>query len=433
MQWSYYNFLLKAERSGCYLLYNSLSNVFLKLDEEQYDLLLKVKENPDLPIEEAFQKELRENRILVEDNQEEYYKFKLLKSLKRYDRSYLSLTIAPTSDCNFRCCYCFEDAPEPVYMTDRVQEDLIRFIKSHEGIKHLSITWYGGEPLMAFDRMVTITNEIKGLGLNFDATVITNGYYLDEKVINSLEGLHIRTVHITLDGLADVHNRRRPEKGGRDSFAKIIHNIELMRKSNASAKVVIRVNVDKENSSEYHRIYAFMKDNYGDLVVNIYPGFVKKTYGICAYAENHLLSNEEQAQFVLDQYRNYKIMDHTHFLPAISYSECLARCLNAYLVAPDGYLYKCWTDLGNKEKCVGNLSNLTYHMNALAKYMVGGDPFSDKKCQVCKFLPVCGGGCPHLKLKNMFAGCKADLCHISKTKIYEFLELYYERYVQNTM
>lgn len=433
MQWSYYNFLLKAERLGCYLLYNSLSNVFMKLDEEQYDLLLQMKENPDLPLDEAFRKDLCDNRILVEDNQEEYYKFKLLKSLKRYDRSYLSLTIAPTSDCNFRCGYCFEDAPKPIYMTDQVEHDLIRFIKSHEGIKHLSITWYGGEPLMAYDRMVNITNEIKGLELNFDATVITNGYYLDEKVINSLEELHIRTVHITLDGLADMHNRRRPEKCGRDSFTKIIRNIELMRALNSSAKVVIRVNVDKENISEYHRIHAFMKDNYGDRVVNIYPGFVKKTYGICAYAENNLLSNEEQAQFVLDQYRNYKIMDHTHFLPVISYSECLARCLNAYLVAPDGYLYKCWTDLGNKEKCVGNLSNLTYNMNALAKYMVGGDPFSDKKCQVCKFLPVCGGGCPHLKLKNMFAGCKADLCHISKNKIYEFLELYYEKYGQNSI
>lgn len=433
MQWSYYNFLLKSERFECYLLYNSLSNVFLKLDKEQYDLLLKMKENPDIPIDEGFRKNLCDNKILVEDNLEEYYKFKLLKSLKRYDRSYLSLTIAPTSDCNFRCCYCFEDAPQPIYMTDQVQNDLISFIKSHGEINHLSITWYGGEPLMAFDRIVSITNEIKRLNVTFDATIITNGYYLDEKVLNSLEELHIRTIHITIDGLSDMHNRRRPEKTGKDSFTRIIDNISLIRKLNISAKVVIRVNVDKENVSEYHEIYAFVKDKYRDQVVNIYPGFVKKTYGVCSYAENNLLSNEEQAQFVLDQYRKYNIMDNTHFLPVISYSECLARCLNAYLVAPDGYLYKCWTDLGNKEKCVGNLSTLTFDFAILAKYMIGGDPFSDKKCQLCKFLPVCGGGCPHLKLKNMFAGCKADLCHISKNKINEFLELYYEKYCQNTL
>lgn len=109
--------------------------------------------------------------------------------------------------------------------------------------------------------------------------------------------------------------------------------MELMMVLNSSAKMVTRVHVNKENISEYHRAYAFMKDNYGDRMVNIYPGFVKKTYRICAYAVSNLISNEEQTQFVLDQYWGYKIMDHIHILPVISYSECLPRCLNAYLVA----------------------------------------------------------------------------------------------------
>ena len=188
---------------------------------------------------------------------------------------------------------------------------------------------------------------------------------------------------------------------------------------------------NKENMEEYHKLYSFLFKSFPNVVLNVYPGFVKKSYGLCAYSERNLLSNEEQAQFVLSQYKNYHIMDNTHFLPTTSYTECLARCLNGFLVSPDGYLYKCWTDLGNKEESVGHISNEEYRIDNLSKYMVGGDPFSDEKCRKCKFLPICGGGCPHMRLKNIFKDAKIDLCHISKNHIHEFLELYYERHIEN--
>lgn len=408
-----------------------MSNAFMTLDNDQYEIVLKIKENLEKNEDCLFKQELINNGILVENNLEEYYKFKLVKTLKRYDRSYLTLTIAPTSDCNFRCPYCFENNPKPLYMEDNTQKELIDFIQNYHDLKFLSITWYGGEPLLAFDRIESITNKIKKLNIRFMADIITNGYYLDENVINKLEELHVRTIHITLDGFSEMHNKRRLEKNGEDSFTRIINNISLMSKINPSTKIVIRVNVDKENMHEYNKLYSFLKEHYSNVISNIYPGFVKKTYGECSYAEKDLLSNEEQAQFVLEQYKQYNIIDNTHFLPNTNYTECLARCLNAYLVAPDGYLYKCWTDLGNTKESVGHVSNNEYKTNTLAKYLVGGDPFSDDTCKKCKFLPICGGGCPHMKLKNIFIHSKTDLCHISKNHIHEFIELYYERYSEN--
>lgn len=432
MEWSYYNFLFKSDRFGCYLLYNSLSNVFIMLNDIQYHKVMDIKRNSDILIEDLdLKKTLIDNRILVNSNQEEYYKLKLAKMIKRYDKTFLSLTIAPTSDCNFRCPYCFENEPDPLYMTESIQKDLISFIRCHVEVRKLFITWYGGEPLLAFDRIRSITNEIELMDLKFGADIVTNGYYLEETVINQLDNLHIRFVHVTLDGLHDVHNKRRLEKRGKDSFDKIIRNISLMNEINPSSKLIIRVNIDKENIEEYHELYFFLFKNFPNAVLNVYPGFVKKSYGLCAYSERNLLSNEEQAQFVLSQYKNYHIMDNTHFLPTTSYTECLARCLNGFLVSPDGYLYKCWTDLGNKEESVGHISNEEYRIDNLSKYMVGGDPFSDEKCRKCKFLPICGGGCPHMRLKNIFKDAKIDLCHISKNHIHEFLELYYERYIEN--
>lgn len=51
---------------------------------------------------------LRENKILVDSDIDIYRSIKLERSLARLDASYLSLTIAPTTACNFNCVYCYE-------------------------------------------------------------------------------------------------------------------------------------------------------------------------------------------------------------------------------------------------------------------------------------------------------------------------------------
>lgn len=160
MEWSKYNFFFESDKFDCCFVYNSLSNAFLKLDRSTFKILSELKNNVNLEIESSLRLVLIENKILVNSNAEEFLKFKALKMLKRYDKSSLSLTIAPTSDCNFRCQYCFENSPEPIYMNDNTEDKLMQFIQQYKKINYLSITWYGGEPLMAFDRVISITKKL---------------------------------------------------------------------------------------------------------------------------------------------------------------------------------------------------------------------------------------------------------------------------------
>lgn len=159
MEWSNYNFFFESAKFDCCFVYNSLSNAFLKLDKSTFKILSELKENVNLEIDSSLRQILVDNKILVSSNAEEFLKFKALKMLKRYDKSSLSLTIAPTSDCNFRCQYCFENSPEPIYMNDNTEDKLMQFIQQYKNINYLSITWYGGEPLMAFDRIISITKK----------------------------------------------------------------------------------------------------------------------------------------------------------------------------------------------------------------------------------------------------------------------------------
>lgn len=59
----------------------------------------------------------------------------------RYNKNLLSLTIAPTMACNFRCIYCFEKGHYGNSLMDgETQIALMNFIKSHlDGVKTLML------------------------------------------------------------------------------------------------------------------------------------------------------------------------------------------------------------------------------------------------------------------------------------------------------
>ena len=61
----------------------------------------------------------------------------------------LHLVVLPTEACNFRCFYCYED-----FKLARMREDVVRGLERllearAPSLEHLSISWFGGEPLLA--------------------------------------------------------------------------------------------------------------------------------------------------------------------------------------------------------------------------------------------------------------------------------------------
>lgn len=61
----------------------------------------------------------------------------------------LSLTIAPTLECNFSCEYCFESHTKNI-MSIEIQNEIYSWVKvAAQDKMNVNITWYGGEPLLA--------------------------------------------------------------------------------------------------------------------------------------------------------------------------------------------------------------------------------------------------------------------------------------------
>ena len=273
MVWSKYNFLFQAEDK--YLIYNSLTNSFAELDEETFRVLSKMKENNNIEniLDLDLAKTLKSMKVLVEDDRDEINKIKFRVQKKRFYDKHMGLTINPTLQCNFACPYCFESKHSNLYMTDEVENQIIEYIRKHSSVKSLHVTWFGGEPMLAFDRIVSLTNKMKELDLQYNAGMITNGYLFNKENILQLPSLDIKSIQITIDGTENLHNSRRFLKSGKGTFKKIVENIELLQKLVPQIRISIRVNIDQTNKQEFISVYNFFKERqYPNLIVS--PGFV---------------------------------------------------------------------------------------------------------------------------------------------------------------
>ncbi len=418
--WSRYSYFFEVGEK--YYVYNSLSNSLAELNKSVFEQIEHLRTNNLVIPNGELKEQLQRMKVWVSSDKDEFYKLKYQNSLLRNDNSRLILTINPTLACNFACPYCFEKDHPNVYMDESVEDKIVDYIRGCQNAKMVSVTWFGGEPLLAFDRIVSLTRKIQQLGLVYKAGMITNGYLLSEKVISLLPSLQISSLQITIDGLAPLHDSRRCLKTGKPTFAKILHNIEVLQHTCPEIAVRVRVNVDKTNHSDFINLYRFLQDkHFPNLSINL--AFVKDMSG-CNKCPS-FYDTEEQA-FLAQEYLKEYGMDFSMVYPMANRNECAIRNRNALVIGPMGELYKCWNDVGNEKRIVGTIDGQITNESLLLRYLVAADPFEDSKCQTCFLLPVCGGGCPYSRIKNEFEGTNINTCLFMKDHMEDFLKVHIE-------
>ncbi|MDR1013191.1 MAG: radical SAM protein, partial [Lactobacillales bacterium] len=281
MKWSRYSKLFKSKRNG-WLLYNSASNAFLKLDEQAVSAVQEIIKSPntyDFSTAVSLYFQLRTSGFLVEDTKDDdlFNILKMRRLLIGYATDALSLTIAPTRNCNFGCHYCYEKNRTKSMMSEKTVENLLKFIEMHKSARKLFLVWYGGEPLLAYKKIKQINAGIEKLGIPYSAKMITNGYCLTPEICEELNDMHILGIQITIDGDKKTHDGRRFLIGGGKTFDRIVDNVDTLLRSSYKGTLNLRVNVDTRNSKEFANVYRFIQSKYDDKIlkrVYVYPGFV---------------------------------------------------------------------------------------------------------------------------------------------------------------
>lgn len=399
---SQYNFIYDDLGKDQIVMYNSFTGALAVVKEQQYKQFIDYLENG----KEIEDKEFLENALkcgyLVPKDIDERFLIKTRMMAGRYNKQTLSLTIAPTMACNFRCVYCFEQGYYgSKLMDENTQENIIKFIKKHiNGIKYLHVTWFGGEPLLGMSIIETLSQKMISLceeiNVKYYANIVTNGYLLTPNVAEKLREYKVTSAQITIDGPKEIHDSRRPLINGEGTYDIIMKNLMEI---GDTLPISLRINVDYDNISAADKVMEFLKRNKMLDTIHPYLGLV------VPYNDNY----QEEKCFSDEMYSKYNLkflMDHniplqkTYPRPRKNY--CGADFCNAWVIDDKGNMYKCWNDIGIPEKVVGNINLGDYYLQRtdLLEEYASFDPITYDECKDCKMLPVCLGGCPHNRMEG---------------------------------
>lgn len=393
MKTSKYNFFIKND-DDTYLAYNSRSNALAVIENDNYkkyvDFETNGKEIEDLELVNK----LKEGYFLIDDDIDELkiLRFKMYKD--RMSERFLGLTIAPTSDCNFRCVYCYEKgAIKSKSMSMETENAIFRFVESLKSkISSLSISWYGGEPLMRFDVIERLSEKFIRLcyenNISYQASMVTNGYLLTEEISKKLKDYKINYLQITVDGPKEIHDRRRMLANGEGTFDKIMDN--LVSYKEFLPNISLRINIDKSNFNTVTKLYDLLNEKQLLDFVSPYLGHVRAENG--CYNNNKCISLKDYSELTFN-FQTLIKRELRAFYPISRSKLCGADSLYSFVIDSDGTLYKCWNDIGIKSKEVGNILN-SVSINMVNVEYLTLDATLDKKCSRCKYLPICMGGCP---------------------------------------
>ncbi len=271
----------------------------------------------------------------------------------------LRLILMPTEACNFRCTYCYEDF-EIGRMDAAVVQGVQRYLSRRAAeLELLTISWFGGEPLMARDIVTDIMSHARALAtvhpsLRVVSDITTNGFLLTPRAVASLLDLGVGTYQVSLDGPRDAHDRTRVRAGGGPTFARIWQNLLAMRDIGRDFTVVVRLHVHAANTGQLPEFLdTFAKCFGGDRRFRLLFKEVAALGGPCDAEFPFLAESEREATLArLRQHARALTID---LVEADAPGVCYAARGNAFVVRADGRLNKCTVALGMAANVVGRI------------------------------------------------------------------------------
>ncbi len=430
---SSFNFIVPVSDEK-HVAYNAFSGALAELDAKQLATFKDILQDPEEYLQRADADTSLFASIVTagfihDAAVNELDLIKTKSALNRFNTEQFHLTIMPTLACNFECPYCYEKQ-EPILMSDSTEDALVSWVQKRAEVARIfTVAWFGGEPLLALDRIESTSNRFRAIcerrGINYCASLTTNGYLLNDHVCDRLAELGIVGVQVTIDGPRHIHDVRRYLRGRGPTFDRIVKNVEHLVITRPEIAVWIRVNCDESNIDEVGQIF----DQLPSLLVqrtDIYFAFVYSCQSFLGNAEDvdaastcdphgsaDLEFRKKLRALQLESVRRRRAVNPspvTKFVFRPRWAYCEADYANKFVVDPRGDLHKCTVSF-SPELRVGRLlpnGDALFDLPKLSIWL-SKDAFSSPKCTSCKVLPLCLGGCRSATLQNISEGRCATL------------------------
>ncbi|UUL84025.1 radical SAM/SPASM domain-containing protein [Sphingomonas qomolangmaensis] len=383
------------------LAYNSASQHFALWDADDV-AAWKMIDRGELAVTDAAASEFLQSRFAVFDGQDELAGIEREYMASRLSEQSLQITVCTTLYCNLACSYCFQGMVKPsTKMKAPVREAIVEYARQTvlPG-GHLSVGWYGGEPLMGqealFDLAARFDDLCEEKRASRSSFIITNGYLLTSKLARKLTETGVSIAQVTLDGPAAMHDERRPLLSGRGSYERILDNLCDVA-DNSTLPVSIRVNVDMTNCDAVYEMLADLSRRGLGLGkrLSVYFAPVEATTIDCASCHSSTLQKEAYAAFEIDVAREAARLGLALAPPGGKFMGlCQAVRPRSIVVTPTGDVHKCWETVNQPELRHGNIFDMAAaNKSAVATRWAAWTPFDNDVCRECRILPMCAGAC----------------------------------------
>ncbi len=395
---------LELNVDGNLILFNQITQAILKVKPEKIERVKEIIHSPQIDgTNDEITRSLKKGGYIIEDDFDETDHLKSRFNNYKYTDEFLRFTIVMTTVCNFACTYCYQNQLIPLTRKGKPQsfpnemiDNMLKVTKEYFENKKprtLSVTFYGGEPLLEFEKMIKLSRGFQELceayDVFYDPFIVTNGYLLNEERAKRLADVGIKSVIITIDGQKDFHDKYRILKDGSGTYDQLIENIHQIQDT---IHVQIRTNISKDSvPSVKGMIREFaqrgLKVSFDFQMVEVIPeaphSFDDNTLTLKEFAKLEVELYKE----VLEYFPDYPFNP----FKKMRFARCDALCQNSFVVEPDGRLFKCWGEVGSSDKNVGWVKDGKIELNYRLERWTSWSPF--EKCKNCEIFPLCMGGC----------------------------------------
>ena len=383
---SKYNIVEKTNEG--YIVFNTLSRAIILIDECEYSIL----KDPNSTIfNDAYNLFVGMHFLVPKtlDEEKRYFEiYNFYKLLNDSNKKIKTFKIYTTTHCNARCFYCFEEGIPKENMTEETTKAVIKYIYKNKINGKIKLYWFGGEPLCNQKVINQICKQLKEDRVDFESTIITNGYLFDGKLIEkAVNEWNLTFAQVTLDGYRDEHNKRKAYINPKDDpFYKTIENIRLLNLK--GVKLIVRLNFDKDNINSIKQLISYLEIKFKGLnnitftpVLLIDDCFRHQTTD---KANNKLL----MSNYLFELYETLYKKNMLYFAPVytgLKKNRCMADNDSSAIISTDGRLFTCQNCDDNM--CYGNIYDDVINQELLDSWR---KPKNIRpKCKNCAFLPEC--------------------------------------------
>lgn len=361
---------------------------------------------------------LKRRGYLVDDGLDEEALLQPTVDICKKMKRRISYIICPTYSCNFKCTYCFEGSlTQEDHSFMKIAD--IKLIFSAVDImsndykdRTFSVELFGGEPFLPKTKPLIreIFKEASKRALPI--SMVTNGLFLPrfKDELNANKEL-ITSAQITLDGIKDIHDKRRKLTNGKGTFERVCNAINLLL--DMQIRVMVRVNIDLQNIDSVPDLYDFMvaKNWIGNpcFACNLSPiqdHTLSKGYEYLA-SDDKLVKKifemfkknpEYENVFILNMFRNLRhimaVLKSTKPIQPLLYY-CESNNLENLVFGPDGYIYPCTECIGKIDLAVGEFRPSFQLYDQAINMWSNRNVLTVDECRECDIALLCGGGCAY--------------------------------------